>query len=301
MKRKYLRRHRKIRKMFPLILVFLLLGGTFYFLFFSQVFTIKNFSISGERSIDSNELKEAISSFLNHRRFIFAANNFFILKTTELEETILSKFKRIEKVTIQKKIPNFFTSRRFSGAGLKIEVKEKNLNLIWCQQKFKVSELPSGLEEATKLEETVALEERRCFYLDQNGMVFGRPFDIDLENLEREKLINSPFILVEEEGRISNLEERIVAPELVYFIFQIKTTLPKIAGLRMMKGNIIPNSAGEIHIETEEGWQVYFDTTRDITSQVKVLDLVLREKITKEERETLEYIDLRVQGRIYYK
>ncbi len=294
MKRPFYRRKvRRKRKVIFLILTLFLLGGIFYSLFFSQIFRIEKFLISGGRSIDSDQLGKTISSFLSSRWFVFTANNFFILKEAELEEIILSEHRRIEGADIQKKFPN----------SLKIEIKEKNLNLIWCQKESKdevISEEDIEMSDV-ELPISLTLEERKCFYLDQNGMVFGKPFGIDLENLEKEKLINSPFILVEEEGRISNLEERIVAPELVYSIFQIKTTLPKIAGLRMTKGNIVPNSAGEIHIETEEGWQVYFDTTRDITSQVKVLDLVLREKITKEEREALEYIDLRVRGRIYYK
>lgn len=281
-----------------MILVFLLLGGVFYFLFFSQVFSIRSFSISGGRSIDFDQLREAIGSFLNRRRFMFAANNFFILRQAELEETILSKFRRIEEVNIQKKFPNFFTSRRFSGAGLKIEIKEKNLNLIWCQRRLEDEVIP---EEAVEPEEKLVLEEKRCFYLDQNGMVFGNAFEIDLENLDKAKLINSPFILVIEEGRISNPEERIADSKLVSFIFQIKSILPEETGLRMAKGSIPPNSAGQINVEIEEGWQIYFDTTRDLTSQVKILDLVLREKITQEERGVLEYIDLRVPGRIYYK
>lgn len=271
----------KARRVLILILVFFLLGGIFYFLFFSQVFSIKNFSISGGRSIDSEELKKTINSFLEHRRFLIATNNFFIIKEQALEKAILSKFKRVEEVKIKKKFPNLLALHR-AGAGLRIEIKEKNLNLIWCQRRPE--------------------EERRCFYLDQDGMVFGKSFDIDLENLDREKLINGPFILVEEEREnFSSLEERIVAPELVNFIFQIKLILPKIAGLKMVKGDIPLDSAGQINVETEEGWQVYFDTTRELTSQVKILDLVLIEKITKEEREVLEYIDLRVPGRIYYK
>lgn len=265
--------------MLILILTLFLIGGIFYFLFFSEVFKIKDFSISGGRSIDSGELKETIGSLLERRWFVFTANNFFILKKQELEKEILAQFKRIEAVKIQKKFPNL----------LKVEIKEKNLNLIWCQRKLKIQEVMES-------------EEKRCFYLDKKGKVFGKAFEIDLKNLNREQLVNSPFILIEEEkDNFSNLDERITTPELIDFILQVKLILPKIAGLKMVKGNILLDSAGEIHIETEEGWQVYFDTTRDVESQVKILDLALTEKITKEEREALEYIDLRIPDRIYYK
>ncbi len=264
-------RKRKAKKILISVLILFLFSGIFYFLFFSQVFKINNFIISGGRSLVPEEVEETLRSFLNRRWFLIPANNFFILKEGELEKAILDKFKRIEGVDIQKGFPN----------ALEVEIKEKNLNLIWCQKKQ---------------------EERKCFYLDQDGMVFGKAFDIDLENLDREKLINGPFILVEEEREsFSSLEEKIAVSELVDFIFQIKLILPKIAGLKMVKGSIGLASAGQINVETEEGWQVYFDTTRELTSQVKILDLVLTEKITKEERESLEYIDLRVPGRIYYK
>lgn len=285
-------RRRKVKKILFLILTLFLIGGIFYFLFFSEVFKFKNFAISGVRSLDSEEIKETIEFLLEGRWLLIPANNFFIVKEQALEAAILSKFKRIEEIKIKKKLPNIFALHRAS-AGLKIEIGEKNLNLIWCERKIEVSESTPGEE---------GEEEKRCFYLDKDGMIFGKTFDIDLENLDEEKLVNTPFILVEEEkDDFSNLEERVATPEIVDFVLQIKLILPKITGLKMVKGSILLASAGQINIETEEGWEVYFDTTRGLTSQVKILDLVLTEKITKEEREVLEYIDLRVPGRIYYK
>ena len=46
-------------------------------------------------------------------------------------------------------------------------------------------------------------------------------------------------------------------------------------------------------------WYILFDKSRDLKNQLQALELVLAEKI--EEREHLEYIDLRIENRVYYK
>jgi hypothetical protein len=55
----------------------------------------------------------------------------------------------------------------------------------------------------------------------------------------------------------------------------------------------------EIKVMTSEGWYVLFDLTRDIKSQLSILKAALAEKIP--DRKNLQYVDLRIENRIYYK
>ncbi len=51
---------------------------------------------------------------------------------------------------------------------------------------------------------------------------------------------------------------------------------------------------------TSLGWQVYFNPAYSIDSQIKALETILDEQI-KGDYKSLEYIDLRIEGRVYYK
>ena len=56
-----------------------------------------------------------------------------------------------------------------------------------------------------------------------------------------------------------------------------------------------------VNVKLSEGWRIYFNSEDDISRQVLNLNLVLKEKILPEERENLEYVDLRFGNQIYYK
>lgn len=56
-----------------------------------------------------------------------------------------------------------------------------------------------------------------------------------------------------------------------------------------------------LNIKTSDGFEIYFDLLGDISQQVLNLSLVLKEKISSEQRRNLEYIDLRFGNQIYYK
>jgi hypothetical protein len=59
-------------------------------------------------------------------------------------------------------------------------------------------------------------------------------------------------------------------------------------------------SVGDLEILTPEGWLIYLDITHPADIQIDALKRVLQEEI-KENRSRLEYIDLRVPNRAYYK
>lgn len=60
-------------------------------------------------------------------------------------------------------------------------------------------------------------------------------------------------------------------------------------------------SVGEFWIKTTEGWDVFIDKEVDLETQIIALKKLLEEKIGIEKRDKLEYVDLRINGRMYYK
>ncbi|MDI6883520.1 MAG: hypothetical protein QMC93_03670, partial [Patescibacteria group bacterium] len=57
----------------------------------------------------------------------------------------------------------------------------------------------------------------------------------------------------------------------------------------------------KLTVQILEGWQIFFDPSRDISEQILNLTAILKEKIPPENRRNLEYIDLRFGNKIYFK
>ena len=82
-------------------------------------------------------------------------------------------------------------------------------------------------------------------------------------------------------------------------LIDLRKSLAEEVGLRVLDF-IIEDEDNDLKINTNEGWYILFDKSRDIRSQLDSLRLILTEKI-KEDRKNLEYIDLRIENRVYYK
>ena len=63
----------------------------------------------------------------------------------------------------------------------------------------------------------------------------------------------------------------------------------------------LPQGSFDFWIKTKEGWHIYLDKENDIPTQLVALKKFLEEKLPAARRQTLQYIDLRVNNRIYYK
>lgn len=57
----------------------------------------------------------------------------------------------------------------------------------------------------------------------------------------------------------------------------------------------------EVRVRTHEGWLLLLDTRRPLAEQFAVLEKIFAEEIDDAERRTLEYVDLRVRGKAFFK
>ena len=65
---------------------------------------------------------------------------------------------------------------------------------------------------------------------------------------------------------------------------------------------IIPETEDfRLDVQTAEGWKIYLSTKDDLDRQLANLEIFLSQKVTREKRSQLVYIDLTVPNRVYYK
>lgn len=130
----------------------------------------------------------------------------------------------------------------------------------------------------------------KCFYFDVEGIIFK----------EAPQTSGSLITLINDfSQRNFNLGEQILGKDLINFMGLIKEELFSKMDLRVLSFDIAAYPADDLKAITNEGWYVMFSLKRDIKSQLSALKAALDEKI--QNRTGLQYIDLRIENRVYYK
>jgi len=126
----------------------------------------------------------------------------------------------------------------------------------------------------------------KCFKVDKLGIAFE-------ESLEKKDL--AIFSQKEEEVFLG---KQVIEPGYLNSILEIQKQLKDDLKIEIEKFLV---SDEKLTVKTLEGFEIYFNPDNDIKDQVFNLDNILKEKITAERRNSLEYIDLRFGNKVFYK
>ena len=174
---------------------------------------------------------------------------------------------KIEKDLIQKfpKISNIEISKNLIKRTLKLNIEERERLGIVCK-------------------------EEKCFYIDKQGFIFE----------DAPQTSGFLILLIKDfSQREYFLGDQIFEEKTINFIYEIREDIFPETGIRVLEFNIASFPVIELKAMTNEGWYILFDLTRDIKTQLLSLKAALQEKI--KDRKGLEYIDLRIENRVYYK
>jgi len=130
----------------------------------------------------------------------------------------------------------------------------------------------------------------QCFLVDNEGVVFERIF----EETELVKIINE-----ENQGPVLLGEKVIEKEKLNQVLFKIAPELE--INLKITFKDFVISAEDKLIVETEEGWEIYFNFRNDIDWQMTKLRADLEEKIPPEKRKDLEYIDVQFGNFAPYK
>lgn len=224
-----------------------------YVLIFSQYFQIENIIISGNEKTSKQGILEIIENRIKKSVLFIPTKSIFLANITEIKKQALNSFPEINDLEISRSFP-------------------KNLNVIVIER-FGVAVLCQDIETQEEIIE-------KCFLIDQKGIVF-EPLLKESQLPKIEKLNNEKQF---------KFGERIIEQDLLSKILKIFSVLAEL-DVKAEKALIISDE--RINILTAENWEIYFNPQKDINWQLTKLEAILKEHVPLENRNQLDYIELR--------
>lgn len=130
------------------------------------------------------------------------------------------------------------------------------------------------------------------YYIDLEGRAFSLPSEDDLTEEEKNNLIkitDTRSVAVKE-------GQQILTKEFIDFATEIYGKFAAFSGANINEIKI-GETTFQIEVMTDKNFYVIFDTTREAEPQLKGLQKVIKDHFS----EVKEYIDMRIEGKAYYK
>lgn len=264
-----------------------------YYFFYSPNFKITEIEIRGRENISEYALKNIIEEQFNSSRFLIFSQDNIIMFNKRLAKKNIKNSYVLEDLKLNKEYPR----------KLYIEIKEKVSTVVWTAK---------------------SVDQQEYYYLDLNGVVLGEIPILEIEKLySREKLKitegedtvkiedrqkaegeeNQRVILPlieDKSGSEVKIKEQVLDSKAIYFIIELYEKFPQEFPEISIKNFATPEpNSSRVHLVTEGGLEIYFESTKDLVSQLHNLKLALENKI--KDLKKIQYIDLRFDDRVYYK
>lgn len=260
-------KNRRQKKSIFLLVVFyfmltIFLGGFVYILFFSTSLQISSIEIIGSKNIEKQLILDKVSAELSGEYLGYIKkNNLLLVKNRKIEKEILAQFKDLRNVEISRKFPN----------SLNVKVVERISELILCGNDS-------------------------CFIIDENGQAYNR---VDFSNRgNRGELL----VVTDESKREIKEGEIILNQDYIKYAQGIEKNIFEILNLEVENNFRTPSLISkDMRIRVKEGWGIFFSQNISLEKETEMLKLALEKKIEPKQRLNLEYIDLRIDNKIYYK
>lgn len=235
--------------------------GLFYVLFFSGYCDVRGIAVSGTETIQTDAVRVVVADAFTKRSLFIFSNKNFLFFPAH--ETARAVKERFPS------IDSIDVSRKIWGARVVVAIVERKPVGIVCGKK----------------------EQDACMYFDTGGVVFA----------VAPRIVGASVLRIEEEslGDITGFPVQKYSADAVGFVTLTKKHVSEKAGITV-ETFVFLNEYGDVEARTQEGFLILFSMKQDAELQAQILKNLLAAEI-KDQAPNLEYIDLRVENRAYYK
>ncbi|MGA2417812.1 MAG: FtsQ-type POTRA domain-containing protein [Candidatus Staskawiczbacteria bacterium] len=251
------------RLWFWIVILFLIIVlFIFYLVLFYPGLQIKNIVVSGNDKISTQELQDVIfnnanTGLVKFWNFQITSKSIFLFNINKIDKEILEKFPTIEKVTINKKLPQT----------IMLGVTEREPVGVFC-------------------------DNNNCFLIDNNGIVF-EPLSTNPANvlIVRQDPKGTP-----ENGQVFTGED-VVAQNIINAISKIQKSLKDNFQIDLKEALVASSVRLNVTTSENWQIYFDLSPESDINLQLTKLNLLLNGGMSADSRKNLRYIDLRPQDR----
>jgi hypothetical protein len=250
-------------RFFYWLLFVVFLGVSFYMFFLSPFLQIDTISVEGNESISADDIRQSAGKALQGSFLkYFSKSNYFLEKNNEVARKIKNDFNRIGKIEIQKKFPKTML----------IKIDERQAELVWCSL---------GV----------------CYLVDENGFVYSGA------NVTDSELKNSgSLVVIDDNARQVEIEKTVIGKDFVSYLKELNYILRDELQLEPDGTYHTPALAsGEVYFQTKEGWMLKLSDQVPPDETKKIIQTLFDKELDDQKRQNLDYLDLSIKGKVYYK
>jgi len=205
---------------------------------------------------------ENINQFMENKLPFGLEKNLFFMPKNKLKTDLAAAFPAITSIIIKKEL---FHS-------LNIDFEKRIQVGFWCH--------PAGDEPQAE----------KCYSFDKEGIIFKEaPISEGLLILKIKDVKNQALI-----------GDKVIDESSLKFILDFNDEINKISRFKIVEFKIKPNPNIELEAVMDGGWIIYLDKNQDPPLVINNLFTTLNESV-KDKTSNLEYIDLRILTRVFYK
>jgi len=135
----------------------------------------------------------------------------------------------------------------------------------------------------------------KYYFVDSEGVAYE---EARLDTLPGVVL---PTVKNDDENAKVTLGVAAVQASLIEFLMETREQLPEMIGAELVEVHIPSLAAREVRMRLNNNWTILFDVTRSAAAQLQTLRQLLRDTVTPEELKVMQYVDLRIPNRVYYR
>lgn len=219
----------------------------------------------------------------------------FLSPLFKIEKIELSEIKYQERAKILRETNNFKDSFflnnnliAISGSSL-----EKKLRVLPGIKSVNISKKYPNTLVINIIERAPALVWQSLdhkYLVDDTGMIWA-----DYE----EKYKDIP-IVIDTKNLPTEIGKKPVSSEFSKFVTALNIDFYNITGAKITKMEVVDTTT-ELKVYSDSTWYAYFDTTRTAKNELLNLNRVLGEIKKTNKKKSLEYVDLRINDKVFYK
>lgn len=251
------------RKKFAGIFGLLILSALLWAVYFSPIFEIRNISINHQDKITAEEAAQIVSDLKLYSKLKFLYD---FAPTLQKNLFAIPKIKLAQNLTASfPEIRDLVISKIFFHT-LSIEFNVRTQVGIWCAA------------------------EEHCYYIDSDGVIFMPAPESEGSLILKIRDLKNPE---------ADLGQTVLRSDLLKFLTGFRDKLSEIEKVSVVLYKLNGDRAS-VEAITGQGWSLYMEPAKAPDNLVKIATAALDEAI-KSKRSRLEYIDLRIPDRIFYK